>query len=138
MADQLGLFPQGLGRSQLARLTDLSDRAAKMTRAELLQCTQQHLARTRTAFERNRMVNVRLAEAIGQTIEKVTDRWDALPTNARNWFVGAIVYFSSCDDEEPDFDSPIGFEDDAEVLNACLRFAKMDDLCLNVEDYDDA
>ena len=34
--------------------------------------------------------------------------------------------------------SPIGFEDDNEVLNACLRLAGRDDLCLKPEDYDDA
>ena len=138
MADQLGSFPQGLGRSQLARLTELSDKAANMTPAELLQRTQQHLTRTRAAHDRNRLVNVRLAEAIGQTIEKVTDRWDSLPAGATNWLAGAVVYFSSSDDDEPDFRSPIGFEDDTEVLNSCLRFAKLDELCLNAEDYDDA
>jgi hypothetical protein len=46
------------------------------------------------------------------------------------------MYFASCDDDEPDLSSPIGFEDDTEILNACLRFASLDDLCLKVEDYD--
>lgn len=40
-------------------------------------------------------------------------------------------------DDEPDFTSPIGFEDDTEVLNACLRLAQLGALCLHPEDYDD-
>ena len=31
----------------------------------------------------------------------------------------------------------IAVDDDAEVLNACLRFAGYDDLCVNPEAYDD-
>ena len=42
------------------------------------------------------------------------------------------------EDDESDHLSPIGFEDDAEVLNACLRFANLPELCLKTEDYDHA
>ncbi len=63
--------------------------------------------------------------------------WETLAPNMRRWFAGAILHFASSDDDEPDFTSPIGFEDDAEVLNAFLRFAGYDDLCVNPEDYDD-
>jgi uncharacterized membrane protein YkvA (DUF1232 family) len=87
---------------------------------------------------RNRIINLHLATAIVEVIERVVGDWDSLPANARSWMAGAMHYFSKSNDDEPDFSSPIGFEDDAEVLNACLRFAKLDDLCLNVEDYDDA
>ena len=138
MADQLGPLPQGLARSQLARLIEFVETAAGLEPAELLGRTRQHLQLARAAHEQNRMVNVRLAEAIAKTIEQVTDRWDSLPANARNWLAGAIAYFFSCQDDEPDFDSPIGFEDDTEVLNACLRLAGLTELCLNPEDYDDA
>jgi hypothetical protein len=47
------------------------------------------------------------------------------------------MYYANADDAEADLTSPIGFEDDVEVLNACLRFARLDELCLNPEDYDD-
>lgn len=54
----------------------------------------------------------------------------------RAWLAGAILYFAQSNDGEPDLTSPIGFEDDTEVLNACLRFAHLEALCLNPEDYD--
>ena len=68
MTDQLGLFPQGLARSQLARLT-------------------------------------------GSPVAMTTNRI---------------------------FAHPVGFEDDTEVLNGCLRLAGPDELCLAPEDYGDA
>jgi uncharacterized membrane protein YkvA (DUF1232 family) len=84
------------------------------------------------------MVNVRLAEAICGVIRTVVADWDSLPTPSHSWLRAAIQYFGNCDDDQPDFTSPIGFEDDTEVLNACLHLAGRDDLCLKPEDYDDA
>ena len=60
-----------------------------------------------------------------------------LATRQQYWLRGAVGYFVSSNDEEPDFDSPIGIEDDVEILNACLQFAELDSLCLRVEDFDD-
>ena len=138
MSDQLELYPSGLTRSQFERLTALVEEASTKTLAELQSDVRQHLDRTQAAHERNRLVNLRLATAISETVDAVVTRWDQLPTNTRDWLAGAFLYFANCNDDEPDFSSPIGFEDDAEVLNSCLRFAKLDELCLNAEDYDDA
>jgi uncharacterized membrane protein YkvA (DUF1232 family) len=83
------------------------------------------------------MINVRLAEAICHVIRRVVADWDNLPLSSHSWLRAAIYYFAHCSDDQPDFTSPIGFEDDAEVLNACLRLAGREDFCLNPEDYDD-
>ena len=40
----------------------------------------------------------------------------------------AIHYFCSCDDAESDFESPIGFEDDEEVLVSAFRRIGLQDL----------
>ena len=138
MGDQLDLYPTGLTRSQFDRLSAYAERASGTPLADLRNGVEQHVEQTKLAHEQNRLVNLRLATAISVAIDQTCDRWDELPTHARNWLAGAFTYFANCNDDEPDFDSPIGFEDDTEVLNACLRFAKLDVLCLNVEDYDDA
>lgn len=104
---------------------------------DLLQKTSQHLETAASGAISNRLINVKLAQAISGVIEKVVESWESLPDNARYWLAGAIVYFTSGDDDEPDFSSPIGFEDDVEVLNACVKFANLNHLCLKVEDYDD-
>lgn len=138
MSKQLDLYPTGLTRAQFDRLAVLSDEASAKPLANILADVRQHAEHAKAAHVRNRLVNVRLASAISDTVDEVAERWQDLPPVARSWLAAAFLYFADCDDEEPDFGSPIGFEDDAEILNACLRFAKLDDLCLNVEDYDDA
>ena len=40
--------------------------------------------------------------------------------------------------DEDDHESPIGFDDDAEVINACLRMAGRDDLCVDPEECEGA
>lgn len=138
MSDQLDLYPAGLTRSQLAQLTALAEQASKKPLIDLQSDVRQHLERTKATHAQNRLVNLRLARAISEVVDQVVKRWDELPADARTWLSAALAYFAMCNDDEPDFDSPIGFEDDAEILNSCLRFAKLDELCLNVEDYDDA
>jgi hypothetical protein len=113
-------------------------RAASLTVEELQAVARRHLNAAADAHQGNAFVNLRLATALFDTIERVTKIWETLAPPVRLWFAGAIMHFAASDDDEPDFTSPIGFEDDAEVLNACLRFAGYDDLCcVNPEAYDD-
>lgn len=138
MSDQFEFHPSGLTEAQVDRLSEYADSAELLTPSQMLDEARQHLEQTRLAHAANRMINVRLATAIVDVIERLVKEWDSLPSNARSWLAGAIHYFSTSNDDEPDFDSPIGFEDDTEVLNACLRFAGLNNLCLDTEDYDDA
>lgn len=78
-------------------------------------------ARDFFAHQRNPLVNLRLAKAIWQTIRQVASQWNTLSPEARSWLAGAILYFAKSDDEEPDLSSPIGFENDAEMLNTLPR-----------------
>lgn len=137
MADQLNLYPTGLTQSQFARLSHYATKAATQTPAQLGQEVQRHLEDTRLAYTRNRLVNLRLATALSDVVTDTLGRWGSLAPHARRWLAGACLYFARSNDEEPDFTSPIGFEDDAEILNACLRLAQFDDLCVKPEDYDD-
>lgn len=138
LGEQLTLHPTGLTREQFRRLAEFADQGGALSVGDLLAEVQRHLSATAAAFERNSLVNVRLAQAIADTIARITIEWDALPPAARNWLAGAILYFTKCQDDIPDFSSPIGFEDDVEVLNACLRFARRPELCLKPEEYDGA
>jgi hypothetical protein len=84
------------------------------------------------------MINLRLASAIVTVLEDLSSNWDSLQKNHVWWLQGAMHYFATSNDDEHDFHSPLGFEDDAEILNACLKFAGCMDLCLDVADYDNA
>jgi len=137
MDAQLPLLPNGLTRTQRDRLMTCAHRAATFTVEELQAVAQRHLDAAADAHQGNPFVNLRLATALFNAIAQVTMVWETLAPHVCFWFAGAILYFASSDDDEPDFTSPIGFDDDAEVLNACLRFAGYDALCVNPEVYDD-
>ena len=138
MNDPAEPLPPDLGKSQIASLRSCARQAAGYDPGHIRTLVATHVDNARTAYQRNRIVNLRLAVALGAVLEAVLAKWAELSGERRYWLAGAAIYFADCDDDEPDFDSPIGFEDDAEILNACLRFSALDELCLNVEDYDDA
>jgi uncharacterized membrane protein YkvA (DUF1232 family) len=137
MSDQRELHPSGLTRSQFGCLSQCAEDGVVLQPKDFLQKAQEHLKNATSAADTNRLINIRLANAILNVIQTVVDQWDQLSVPHRYWLAGAILYFSSGNDDEPDFSSPIGFEDDTEVLNACLRFANLSHLCLKVENYDD-
>lgn len=138
MSEQRESMPAGLSRKQFSELTEHSERAAEMDLETLRRRVESHLEETHRAHQRNRLVNVRLAVAICEPISHVFEHWDQLSADAKNWLGGAILYFADCNDDEPDFSSALGFEDDAELLNACLKHAGMTEQCLTIEDFDDA
>ena len=137
MTDQHDLCPTGLTRQQHQQLTVYAQQAAQLTGPALWQAVEHHLVAIAAVHAQNPLVNLRLATAIRDVIEHVLSAWDNLPPAARIWLAGAMLYFAKSNDDEPDFTSPIGFEDDAEILNACLRLAHLGALCLHPEDYDD-
>jgi uncharacterized membrane protein YkvA (DUF1232 family) len=138
VGDQLEVQPTNLTRSQFVRLSACANAAESVLPQDLLSATRQHLDRTRAAHAANPLVNVRLAAAIVGVLEELFRTWSCLASNQAWWLRGAMHYFATSNDDEPDFQSPLGFEDDAEILNACLRFIGRNELCLNSEDYDNA
>ncbi len=136
MDQQPSIQPHGLTKRQLRHLADCTARASGSSLQQLRQSALDHLAATVEAHRQNALINVRLARAICDRFETISGRWEELTPIARFWLGGAVHYFVMSQDEESDHASPLGFEDDAEVLNACLRLADLPVLCLNIQDYD--
>lgn len=130
------VLPEGLDRTLTDALTLCAQQADPIDLTYLGDRVQAHLQRANFAAQANPMVNVALAEAIAAIYANLISRWPSLPTMATPWLRGAMLYFVETDNDDPDFDSPIGFEDDVEVLNACLRMAGLEELCLTPEDFD--
>lgn len=138
MSEQPGLMPTGISRKQFAALVEHASQSGALEAGDLLRRVKRHLDDARIAYSRNRIVNLRLATAIASVAETLLADWDSVAAQHRNWLGGAILYFAESRDSEHDFVSAIGFEDDAEVLNACLKFAGKSSLCIKIEDFDDA
>ena len=130
-------FPEGLTKSEFGSLSRCAQQVADIPLADLLQEAENHVQNARTASEQNCMVNVAMADGLLAVLQKMAADWGRIPSHAEPWCKGMIRYFTLCDDDEDDFSSPIGFDDDAEVINACLRLAGRGDLCINPEDFDD-
>lgn len=133
-----GLFPEGLSRTEFETLNRCVHEVSDVALSDLVKEAEAHVQKARMVAEENCMVNVVLAEGLFSVIRQLAEHWETIPPHAEPWCKGMIRYFTTCDDDEDDFSSPIGFDDDAEVFNACLRLAGREDLCINPEDFDDA
>lgn len=133
---QRDLFPEGISSSQMMTLTALSNEVDVASPEKYLVACRAHLQKARNAQAQNPVVNVALAEGIVERFEAVVQDWDNIATHPAVWLCAAMKYFVSLDDEEPDLESLVGFEDDCEVLNACLEFAGLETLKINPEEYD--
>ncbi len=124
-----------LNHSEREILQTLAHIAASQSIPTILAAVDRHQSDARLASATNGMINMPLMDALAKTIHqalgRVSDNRDHVL-----WLKAAALYFVHCDDDEHDFDSPIGFDDDTEVLNACLRFCGMHELCVKIEDYD--
>lgn len=136
MQMNLPLFPSGLDPHLTTRLVITTEKAQSLEPVELLKKINAHLELAHSKAAISPMVHVELAEALTQTYRMVVEKWTLIPEHAQTWLKGAMLYFVELNDADHDFDSPIGFEDDVEVLNACLCLAGLDELCLNPEDFD--
>jgi uncharacterized membrane protein YkvA (DUF1232 family) len=82
------------------------------------------------------LINIRLAGAVMAVCRELVQVWPSLPKEARPWLCAAIRYFGNPNDEMNDLNSFMGFEDDCDVLNACLRIAGREDLLIFPDEYD--
>ena len=131
------LFLEGLTEKEFTLLTQCSNEVTELSLMELLNLAEGHLGKIRRVHLNNIFINFKLAKEIFNTFQEVITQWESIPGHSHPWLKGMIRYFSLSTDLESDFTSPIGFDDDVEIMNACLRLAGREDLCLNPEDFDD-
>ena len=79
-------------------------------------------------------VNPRLGPVTTSRIKSAVQRWGEVGEEARPYIKGALGYYIADDDAAGDLESAAGFDDDLEVVNACLRFAGLDDLVVSPTD----
>lgn len=121
--------PAGLNVIQLQRLEEHVHRGQLVPPDMLLQAAYAHLDEARTAQSKFTEVELELAESIVHRLDRLVSEWDTFSPTQQAWLRGAMRYFSVSEDEVPDF-AEGGFRDDLDVLNACLRYVRRDDLVL--------
>lgn len=136
MVTQTGFFPTGLSKKQSQVLERLVIGIQSDNPQNYLVSVQEHLVLAKSRAKESIEINIGLAEAIVKVFERVVSTWNQIPDIAKPWLCGSMRYFASFEDEIHDFDSILGFEDDVEVLNACLRLAQLESLLIKPEEFD--
>jgi hypothetical protein len=83
-----------------------------------------HLDAVRGASAENEFVDLVQAELLHVKFGEALDDWGSYDEGQRRALREAVDYLVRTDDEEDDLRSPIGFDDDAEVVEATLRRAR--------------
>lgn len=79
-----------------------------------------HLEHVRAAARDNEFVDAAEAIRLHILLARELESWDDLDAGQRSVLAEAVTYLVRTDDEEDDLRSPIGFEDDALVVEAAL------------------
>lgn len=125
--------PAGLLKNVSTTLFQCLKRVENEDVQDLLLEAKGHLTQAYEVNARTGTVNLAVAEAIVDVFRTVYEEWQTISPIARPWCKGMMAYFIATDDDEADFGSLIGFDDDVEVINACLKFASRDDLCIELD-----
>lgn len=83
-----------------------------------------HLEQARRELARNEFVDIAAAEKAARLAVRIAERIDRLSGAEREIGLLAVAYFVSPDDAEDDFSSPVGFDDDLQVLRAACHCLK--------------
>jgi hypothetical protein len=124
-----------LNHHEQGMLSALAEMAGTRSHQDVRESLAQHAAWLQVQAETNTMINMSLARALAATLDQALLKTRNSPDHGR-WIKAAACYFIHVDDDENDLASPIGFDDDAEVVNACLRHVGLGNLCVKIEDHD--
>ena len=104
-------------------MDELHRRSRAVTVAELVgrrADIHAYVTRVREAAATRDFVDVRTAVRLADELEAMLDRVDELDAEGRSMVWAAIDYFLDESDAEADLTSPLGFDDDAEVVGAAI------------------
>ncbi|MCB9676094.1 MAG: hypothetical protein H6737_13320 [Alphaproteobacteria bacterium] len=119
-----------LSRALRIRLDELRDRPPE-PRDALRARVEAHVAAARKASQEGAPVDVRRAERIAEVCNTLLAGMESLSSSDQSLVKAACLYFADADDDEDDFQSMVGLEDDVQVLHYVLAQLGRDDLVLD-------
>lgn len=117
----------------LVRFCDEIAREPLLTYVDLRRVNTEYFAHVVATADHGAMLDVQLAQAIATSLAAVLEDppWPEKSHEHRVLHI-AVRYFEVEDDAEPDGESVLGFEDDAQVANAVLRYLNREDLLIEI------
>lgn len=98
----------------------------------LQQNVENHYRKVQQATAQNEFINVNLAKKIKDVCMTLINHYDNANNEEQRYINATLNYFTTSDDEEGDFFSPIGFDDDVEILNECLKLIGKENLRIDI------
>lgn len=83
-------------------------------------------------FKKNPLVDIDAAQKLSEAFHDVRKDFGSLSESAQFGLKAAMYYFALDEDDDPDFDSAHGFDDDVKVANECLEFAGLGKLKIDL------
>ncbi|MGG4489716.1 hypothetical protein [Metabacillus idriensis] len=80
----------------------------------------------------NEFINVELANKIKDVCLVLIDDYEDVDNEKKKYIVATIIYFVTANDDEKDLFSPLGFDDDADILNECLNLIDKKELTVKL------
>ena len=111
----------------------LIDKSKKYEAKYLFEACSQHTNYAMEKFKENPIIDFETAEKIDIAFKAVEKNWDSFSEQAKSYFKAAMYYFAISEDDEPDFESITGFDDDVEAINACIKYASLDDALISLK-----
>lgn len=99
----------------------------------LKQQVKKYLKKIEVETCHNEFINLPLAKKIGETSLSLLDFYEQHNQEEQEFIHSTIQYFLNANDDEEDLYSPIGFDDDAEIMNECLRLLRKEELTIKIE-----
>lgn len=123
--------PFGLNKKELEILKKCSIEYAPKSLDTVLKKSAEYFENIRRSAKADAGVNLRLANAIHERIQKIPKFRNQLSTEGLFWIKGGAAYFFMAENAY----SLSGFEDHTEVWNACAKIAGLDELSIWMEDF---
>jgi len=90
-------------------------------KTHLIKLVNNYVSLAKKSLSKNEFIDIESAEKLAETSHFLISRFDKFTIEQKSLAVASIYYFVESDDDEHDFDSMFGFEDDVDVMNRILE-----------------
>ena len=117
-----------LSEKYLKTLLEIVEKSNKYEAEHLFDACAQHINYAVEKHKENSLIDVDTAEKLAISFKALKNHWSDISDQAQEYLKAAMYYFAISEDNEPDFESENGFDDDVQVLNACLIYAGLNEI----------